>query len=195
MSADKPVTEWMARRGRSHRQPRRFLRAQFRPQQNGKPKSLARGRHPFAPEPAAAFRLRFGKNHRAFLHAVAREFFNDVVGGSRFFKHADVAADNFGLAEARKQIIRQQRVRLAHQPVAKMRTGLDVETDLAQLLDARPDRRPADGQFLGKLRAGNAVGVGAQGEKDFGVSGHECSTTDKHRCTRIKNGKAGRAAT
>ena len=114
LQAGDPVLNRAAqRRGRRHGQLRRFLRPKIRSQQNGKPKSPARGGNPFAAQPSATARLGFGKHDGAFLHAVARELFNHIVRRSCLLKHVDVAADDVGFAEAREQIVGEQRVRFA----------------------------------------------------------------------------------
>ena len=105
------------------------------------------GRHPLASQPAPASGLRLGEHHHAFLHAVARQLFDHVIGRGRFLENPDVAADDLRPAQARQQIIRVQHVRRAQQAVTTMRAGLDVVAELAQLLDARPDGRAADAQL------------------------------------------------
>ncbi len=152
---------------------RGFLRTQIRSQQNGKPKPFSRRRHPRAPEPAPALRLRFRKNNGALLHPVARQPFNHVVGRSRLLEHVDVAPDDFRFAEAREQIVRVQRVGRAYEAIAEVRAGLDVVAELAQFLDMSPDRRAGDAQLLGDFRARHPVGIRAQRCKNLGVGGHE----------------------
>ncbi len=68
-----------------------------------------------------------------------------------------------------------KRVRFANEPVAEMRAGLDFVAERAQCLDARPDRRAADPQLTGDVRARDPVEVPAQGGQDFGVGGHSKS--------------------
>lgn len=164
------------RGGRDDRELRGGLRAQIGPQQNGEPKSLARRRHPFATEPAPAFRLRFGEDDHAFLHAVAREFIHHVVGRSCFLKHADVAAHDLGLVEPREQIVRVQQVGRADQPVALMRAGLDLIAERAQVIDARPDGGAAHAELLRKLRARHrTASSAAHGQENLCINGHVVS--------------------
>ena len=116
--------------------------------------------------------MRFRKNDGAFLHAVAREFFNHVVRRGRLLEHADVAPHNFRFAEPRQQIVRVQRVRRAHEPVTEVRAGLDVVAKLAQLLDAPPNRRAGDAQLLGDFRPRHPIGIRAQRGENFCVRRH-----------------------
>ena len=102
---------------------------------------LPRRRNPFASQPSAAFGLRFGENDGAFLHSVARELFDDVVGGSGFLEDADVAADNFAFCRAREQIVGVQNVRGIQQPIAEMRAGFDVVTELSAIPRCAPRSR------------------------------------------------------
>src|SRR5260221_11566675 len=147
--------------------------AHGRTQQDGEPQTLAGGRHPFAAEASASFGLRLGKDHDAFLHVVARELFDDVIGGGGFLKNANVAAHDGGAAEARQQIVGVQQVRGIQQPVTEVRTGLDFVAERAEFVDSRPDGGAADAEFLRKFRACDAAFAGgAQGGENLGVNGH-----------------------
>ena len=102
---------------------------------------MARRRNPFAAEASPALRLGFGKDHRAFRDAVAREFFDDVIGGGGFLEDADVATDDLGVAEAGEQIVRMQNVRHADEAVTQMRAGLDFVAERRGIPRCAPRRR------------------------------------------------------
>src|SRR5207244_3645257 len=95
----------------------------------------------------------------------------DVVGRSGFLENTNVPANDPGPAEARQQIVRVQNVRRVQQPIAAVRAGLDVVTQGPQLLDARPNGRPADAELLRQVRARNAVARRAQRAENLGVDG------------------------
>src|SRR5688572_30805371 len=89
----------------------RGLRGECRTEQDGKPQPLSLRRNPGAPETPAAFCLGFGKDHDAFLDAVASEFIGDVVGGGGFLKDADIATDDHIAVQYREEIVGMENVR------------------------------------------------------------------------------------
>ena len=151
ISGCKPVSDWIARRRAVAEATVNCVVSCGRKSGRSKTENqspLRVGRNPFAAEPAAALRLRFGENDHAFLHAVARELFNHVVRRGRLLENADVAADDLGFAEPREQIVRVQRIRRAR-PAGSQNAGRPrCRSRAAQFLDARPDRRAADAQLL-----------------------------------------------
>ncbi len=143
------------------------------PQEDGKGKAAARRGNPFAAKASPAFRLGLGEDDSAFTDAVAREFFDDVVGGGGLREDTDVAADGLDGAEAGEQVVRVQHVRHADEAVAEVRAGLDFVAENAEFLNARPDGGAADAELMGEIRAGDtSFTSGAEGGEDFGVNGH-----------------------
>ena len=173
-------------RGGGHGQLRGFLRPQIRPEQDRKPKALAGRRNPLPPQPSPAPGLRFGEDHHAFLHAVAGEFLDHVIGGSGLLEHPDVAADDLVAPRRASRSSACSTSGALQQPVAEVRAGLDVVAQRAQFLDARPDRRAADAELLRKFRAGDGAVLPARaGPKGFRrrVSCIHCSERLRSPCS------------
>ena len=161
------------RRSRRDRELGGFLRAQFRAQQEGKPKPSFRRRQPFPSQAPAPFRLRLSEDDNAFFDAVARELLDHVVGGGGFLEDADVAADDAGAGHAGNQIVGVQDIGSAEQAVAEVGAGWDVVAQRAEVLDVGPNRRAAHAQLLREFGARDrAVPRGSQGIQDLRVNTH-----------------------
>lgn len=148
------------------------LGAEVGAEEDGEPEAFVFGGGPDAAQAAAAFGLGFGEDDDALADAVAGEFFDDVVGGGGLLKYADVAADDGDAAESGEEVVGVQGVGAADEAVAAVGAGFDVVADLPEFFDAGPDGGAADVQLLGELGTGDAIGMGSEGEQDFGVGRH-----------------------
>jgi len=128
---------------------------------------------PIAPEAAAAFRLRFGKNDDAFLHAVAAEFIGDVVSGSGFLENTDVATDRHAGIQQREEVIGVEQIGRAAEAVTAVRAGMNFVTERTEFLDVRPNRGAANAELRGKLGAADRFGGGvAERTKNLAIDSH-----------------------
>src|SRR5262245_17259724 len=149
------------------------LGPKIRTKKDGEPQTLARRGNPFAPKTSAAPGLRFGEYNGALANAISRKSIGHIICRLRFFKHANVAANDLARKHQREQIIRVQEVRDIAQAIPVMWACFNLVTKRAQLFNARPYRRPGDAEGLRKLstrsRAGTRV---AEGGKDLRIDCH-----------------------